>query len=645
MADIVKNPPKDETTPGQSIESRKTGDKKVVEELQDFNTKTAELGKDVKSGFRAIVEGIKEGNEELNPKEREKTLVKGFDELSDAQQNVVDIFGDMKASADQSQATMAKDMAVERITGLETGREQFSLWERMLLRLVGIDEDLDKLIANTMPVEVDGKRNWLGKFILGGILGLIAGLISGIAWGLLQFVGFYLLQVGKAMKWAGLKFVNAKFMKPIVDPIKGFFNRIGNRVKKLTATGGGWFTKNIKNPLHNIRANFLHGLFGQKKLSGVHGIRGMGSGAGSTANIWTRIGDLIFRIGEQAKAIWAPFKAFNDKTKSMWRTAKGTGTVAAEGSGIVVKTLSKFGTFWNFIKTIFLPFGQAFKGFFAIGLKFGIVLGRLSFWGTIILGAIDGIMGAVDKFKNTEGGMWRKILAGFYGFSQGVINGLIMIPLDLILFGVAWIIGLFGEPGQAIKKAMNSFSLEDIWMSLTNALWDGIWAVIDWFILLFTDPGAAMAQAVTGINNMMDKFMKWVLGMILPDPRGLEWYHPKSIVAGMLPDSLYEYAGLDPNTGQVPVDSGPMGPPAPEGYGEEGILDKASGWVTGLFKEDPLNLKPGEGLVPVAAGGAGGVVLNSGGNVHQEGAVTVNVVGGDQSGEETRWRIFSRFRE
>ena len=41
MADIVKNPPKDETTPGQVIESRKTGDKKVVEELQEFNTKTS----------------------------------------------------------------------------------------------------------------------------------------------------------------------------------------------------------------------------------------------------------------------------------------------------------------------------------------------------------------------------------------------------------------------------------------------------------------------------------------------------------------------------------------------------------------------------------------------------------------------------
>ena len=54
--------------------------------------KTNELGKDVKSGFRAIVEGIKEGNEEMNPKEREKTQIKGFKKLPKSIQNKLKIW-------------------------------------------------------------------------------------------------------------------------------------------------------------------------------------------------------------------------------------------------------------------------------------------------------------------------------------------------------------------------------------------------------------------------------------------------------------------------------------------------------------------------------------------------------------------------
>jgi hypothetical protein len=644
MADITKNPPKDETTPGRSIESRKTGDKKVVEELQEFNTKTNELGKDVKSGFRAIVEGIKEGNEEMNPKEREKTQIKGFKKLSDAQQDVVDIFGDMKTSADRSSATMAKEMAVERITGLETGREQFNLWERMLLRLVGIDEDLDILIANSLPRDVKGQRNWLGKLILGGLVGGVIGLIAGIVFGLGEVVLFYLKMVGKFVRFLGGKFINSKLMAPIVNPIKNFFARIGTFVSKFGKAGGGWMTKNLLTPLRSVRAQFLHG-FGLKKGGVlVKGMKGF-----QKQNIFSKIGAVFGRIGALWTKIWAPIKAFNAQTVTMWRSLQGTAKGVKGGGGIISRFLGMFGGLWGSIKAFFLPFGFAAKKVGIWAFKVGRVIGRFGLITTLILGAIDGIIGAFREIKAMDGPWWKKTIAGVFGFMKGAINGIIMIPLDLILAGVAWIIGLFGEPGQAIKKAMNKFSLEDIFTTLYDMLFGAIMGLVDWIVLLFSDPGAAIAKAVTGINNLMDQFMKWILGMILPDPRGLHYLHPKSIVAGVLPDSLYEYAGLDPATGLPPPEPGEMGPPAPE-PGSEGLLGKTAGWISGLFeKEDPvLALKPGEGLVPLAAGAMGPpspVVLNSGGNVTKEGDTTINVVGGDSSGEETRWRLFSRFRD
>ena len=123
MVDITQNPPKDEKTPGQSVESRKTGDKKVVEELQDFNTKTKELAQDAKAGFRAIVEGIKDANAEMAPEEEKKIQIDGFKNLSKGQENVIKIFGDMKDQADESQAAQAKEMVVSKGSDLENRTE------------------------------------------------------------------------------------------------------------------------------------------------------------------------------------------------------------------------------------------------------------------------------------------------------------------------------------------------------------------------------------------------------------------------------------------------------------------------------------------------------------------------------------------
>jgi hypothetical protein len=140
--------------------------------------------------------------------------------------------------------------------------------------------------------------------------------------------------------------------------------------------------------------------------------------------------------------------------------------------------------------------------------------------------------------------------------------------------------------------------------------------------------------------------MKWILGMILPDPRGLAWYNPKSLIAAAIPDSVYEFAGLDPTTGNPPPDPSEMGPPVPEASAFAKGLDKTADWFSGLFKEDPaLSLHGGGDLAFVGPPVPGGVVLNSGGNVTKEGDTTINVVGGDSSGDETRWRLFPRFRD
>ena len=576
MADITKNPPKQETTPGQSIDARKTGDKKVVEELQEFNTQSKRIAADAKSGFRAIVEGIKQGNAELNP---EKTQISGFKELTDAQQNVVNIFGDMKDSTERSQAGMAKDMSIEKGTKLENAKEQYGLWERMLLRLVGIDEDLDKLIQNTTPRPEE--KGWLGKIFTGLILGAVTGFVAGMVFGFAEVLLLYAKLLVKGVRFVGGKFINSKFMAPIVEPIRRFFTNIGDGIRRVVTKIGN-LIKPIVNTFKNIKTQFLHGLFG--KGGGVAGLKGV-KGMGTTKNVFTQIGAFFSRIQAWTKGIGGPVRQFNTKTKTLGKELKMFGSstrgmVKALGGGF--KTMKSF---FGFIRVIFNPIWAGFRSAFVVFKNFGRVVGRLFMPLTIIMGLVDGVKGFIDGFKNTEGGMFKKVIGGLIGAHKGIINGLIMMPLDMLKGAVAWILSKFGFDGMA--EGLKSFSFQEMFSSFIDMFTNTLWAVIDWFKLLFSNPGQALKDLVSGYANMMMNFYKAIVRMILPDPKGGKWYNPLSLIQRVIPDSVYTWAGLNPDTGERIEDSPEADAlkPTPE---TQSTLSRWGDSIKGKFRPDPV---------------------------------------------------------
>jgi hypothetical protein len=549
MADVTKNPPKEEISPGQSLDSRKSGpgnNKKVIDELQEFNSKTESIGQNAKDGFRAIVDGIKQGNKDMNPEEAQKTRVTGFKDLTDAQQNVIDIFTKMSESSEQARTVMAKETSLDKLESMENTREEVGLWERMLLRLVGIDEDLDKLIQNTAPREED--KGWLGKIFTGLILGAVTGFVAGMVFGFGEVLLLYGKLLVKGVRFIGGKFVNSKFMAPIINPIKAFFLNIRTGIQTQIARVGN-LLKPITNTFKNIRTQFLHGLFGKK--GGVAGLKGI-KGMGSTSNVFTQLGVFFGRIKAWTKGVGGPVKQFNTATMNLAKNVKIFGSTAKSASSLSVMfggAFKSIKSFFGIFRVVFNPIWAGFRAAFTVFAKFGRVLGRFFLPLTIIMGLIDGVKGFIDGFKNTKGGLFKKIVGGLIGGVKGIVNGLIMMPLDMLKSAVAWILGKFGFDGLA--ESLKSFSFQEMFSNLVDMFTNTLWAIVDWFKLLFSDPMSALKSLASGFAGMMKKFYQAIVRMILPDPQGNgAWYNPMNLIAKAIPSSIYEWAGLDPDTGE-----------------------------------------------------------------------------------------------
>ena len=107
---------------------------------------------------------------------------------------------------------------------------------------------------------------------------------------------------------------------------------------------------------------------------------------------------------------------------------------------------------------VFGRIGKTFGKFFGAIRAFGAAVGRLFVPLGIILSIVDIVEGAIKGFQEKEGSFGEKLISGAIGGIIGLINGLIMIPLDLIKDGIAWVADKFGFDGFAEK--LRSFGFE-----------------------------------------------------------------------------------------------------------------------------------------------------------------------------------------
>jgi hypothetical protein len=128
------------------------------------------------------------------------------------------------------------------------------------------------------------------------------------------------------------------------------------------------------------------------------------------------------------------------------------------------------------IKGIFSSIGQYFSTFAkSIGKVAGIV-GKLFLPITIIMSLWDTVKGSMEGFAE-EG-----IIGGIKGAITGLVNSLIMGPLDMIKNAIAWILGVFGF--DEAKDLLMSFGLEDIFKKFVDAIFSPINMIKDMFNLI-----------------------------------------------------------------------------------------------------------------------------------------------------------------
>ena len=393
--------------------------------------------------------------------------------------------------------------------------EQRNIFERIASSIDGLAEGIQNIKAEDV-----------GKGLLAPI-GLIGGIIVSFVTGFVAEVTkqFNALKLVATKGVAGFKtvatslkgllkaitpnFILATF-ESIADAVKGYKNIIGGQLKKIPkaidiAADASKITEPFKSfgrMVGNVKTFFVNSKFFQGIL---------------------KFGDLLM---DGIKAAVKPLQSLFSMIKST-----STSMAAMAGSGGVIGRI--------------MAFAQGF----------GRVLGRLFLPVTIVMSAFDLITGFIDGFKESEGdSIVSKFIDGVGGGLSKLIGNLVGIPLDLLKKGVGFILGFLGFDDA--KKSLESFSFKDLIMDIVKAPFNLVSKAIDYIVGVFTGENNVVEDLISGVANVAEAakgLLKGILRSILPSPKNedggvMGWI--KSQVSKVIPDKVYEFAGLDPETGE-----------------------------------------------------------------------------------------------
>lgn len=259
---------------------------------------------------------------------------------------------------------------------------------------------------------------------------------------------------------------------------------------------------------------------------------------------WKAFTGIFVKLGEflgNNKVI----KFFSESFSKLGAWFADIGKVISEAFAGISKVFGsgKEGGFISKIVSFFSDIGSKFKYFF----KLGEVIGKKILFPIITI--YDTVMGALDGYK--KDGIFGAIKGAFAGLINSIIGGV----LDLLKDGVSWVLGMLGFENAV--KALESFSFEDLINKAVDGFFNFIKGMVQFVMDIFTNPKKAM-ETLTGVGDSMQAFAKSVLRSVLPMPgaSGIAGY-----VAKAIPDSVYEYAGMNPKTGAVVQDTAQTGTP------------------------------------------------------------------------------------
>lgn len=341
----------------------------------------------------------------------------------------------------------------------------------------------------------------------------------------------------------------------LLRPLKGIFapfvavvRGIGNYVGRITKSFTDAFNEIVK--VFRAVKNFGSGTTKVSKA-----LKPIQDGVKAVMGFFRGIGTVFARVAGFVGKIFAPIAIVMTVFDTLTATVEG---YKAEGIIGGIKGFIK-----GFVNSLInMPLDLLKNGIAWLMGKFGVdpekveAVKNFSFvesFNNIIDSLFEFPSKAIDWLTTKFGELSTKvgeIITNIMGDPIGFVSRIIAAPYELLQKGIAWILGKFGFENAAEDVA--SFDIAGEIKKVVNRVIDFFKGVIDFYVDMFKGGAKLLGAIFTGDFDAVGNIIKKILRAILPDPtKEREWYDPVGLVQRAIPDAVYEYAGINRETGEM----------------------------------------------------------------------------------------------
>lgn len=189
--------------------------------------------------------------------------------------------------------------------------------------------------------------------------------------------------------------------------------------------------------------------------------------------------------------------------------------------------------------------------FLTIGKNIGEAFGKI--FGKVIqplLTIFDYIWGFAEGWTDTQGDWLDKLSGGLTVGISRAIEGLITGLLDLVKNASSWVIDKLGFKEAAAY--LDSFTFGDVFKQMLSDAQNFIASGLEWISSFFSDGWDTLRDITSNTGDFIKKILRSLLKSIR-DENGT-WYSPKNLISAAIPDAVYNYAGVNRDTGTIVKD-------------------------------------------------------------------------------------------
>ena len=355
--------------------------------------------------------------------------------------------------------------------------------------------------------------------------------ISGDFAGGFEALGENLDSVSGVVLTAGLVIFRKVIIGALITGFKALFTTIGTAIWPAISTLGTTILGAISAPIIGLGvliANAFYALW---------------EGVTAGFDVYKETGSIAAALTEGVTTFAANFFGFiPDLLKGAVSWVAG-----ALGFEEVEKFLDSF-SFVTGIKDLFNNLGGMIGGFIFDTVEsitsfdyMGFIREIPSKLFSLISAPVNLIRTAIDKILSF---MEIKLPSSFDEIPQFLLS-VVTAPITALKNAVSWILSKFGFEEES--EAVEDFSFSELIMKMVNKAIDTVTGI---FTFLGNALDSVEFPSFGDIMSKINDFIKSILRSILPDPKA-PLLSIQGIASKAIPDAVYEYAGINPETGRV----------------------------------------------------------------------------------------------